>query len=70
MVCDWTPLTADPELKRSLRRRGLEVAQTAFPIQIAAREATDIGLHSRLRSRDLLIRVCGHWNSVIQAIGT
>jgi hypothetical protein len=69
VVCDWTPLAADPELKRSLRRRGLEVAQTAFPIQIAARELTDIGLDSRLRIRGLLIRIWGHWNSVMQAIG-
>jgi hypothetical protein len=66
---DWAPLTADPKLKCSLRRGGLEVTQAAFPIQIAARELTDIGLDSRLRIRGLLIRVCGHWNSVIQAIG-
>jgi hypothetical protein len=69
VVCDRTFLTADPKLKRPLRRRGLEVTQTAFPIQIAARELADIGLDSWLRIRGLLIRVWCHWSSVIQAIG-
>ena len=57
VVCDRTSLTADPKLKRSLRRRGLEITQTAFPVQVAALELTDIGLDSWLRIRGLLIRV-------------
>ena len=44
MIWDRTPLATDPELKRAFCCGGLEVAQTAFPVQIAAREVTDIGL--------------------------
>jgi hypothetical protein len=44
MIWDRTPLTTDPELKRAFCCGGLEVAQMAFPVHIAAREVTDIGL--------------------------
>lgn len=46
MIWDRTPLATDPELKRAFCCCGLEVAQTALPVQIAAREVTDIGLHA------------------------